>query len=150
MFSGFGTALTAYRAAVQTLDEAKITAATNELTVQLAHLGAKVLTMQQERLQATERERALLREKNDLEDQIASLEQKDRGRARYELVDVNMGAFAYRPKSSCANGEPTHYVCQGCLDNKAMKVVIQRDTTPGRDAICPECETTFWFNWFRG
>lgn len=147
--SGITQAVSAYRAAAQTLDDAKIAAATNELQVQLTHLGAEVIAMQNQSLQATERERALLREKNDLEDRIRELEKKVSERERYELVDVHKGAFAYRLKATSADGEPGHYVCQGCLDNKAMKVVLQRQpVTMNKDAICPQCRTEYWFNWF--
>lgn len=150
MLSGLTQSVSLYQTAAKTMDEAKIASATHELNAKLMHFGAEVLAMQNQSLQATERERALLREKNDLEDRVRELEKKISERERYELVDVNKGSFAYRLKKSSANGEPVHYVCQGCLDNKSMKVVLQRQPTKmSRDAICPECKTEHWFGWFR-
>lgn len=147
--AGVTQAVSAYRAAAQTLDEAKIASATNELQIQLTHLGAEVIAMQKERVQATEREGAALRAKNDLADKVRELERRASERDRYELVDVFMGSFAYKLKSSSSNGEPVHYVCQSCLDNRDMKVVLQRHISGGKDAKCPECNTGFTFNWYR-
>ncbi|MCZ4331074.1 hypothetical protein ABRZ03_02475 [Castellaniella ginsengisoli] len=149
LFTGVTQGISAYKTAVETLDEAKVAAATNELQVQLTHLGAEVIAMQKESLQAAERERATLRAKNELEDRVRELETRISERARYELVDAFMGAFVYRLKEASADGEPMHYVCQTCLDNKAVKSVIQRHAAAGSDAYCPTCKTTFHLNWFR-
>lgn len=150
IISSITGAVSLYKTAVDTVDQAKIDAATQAINVQLISLGAEVLAMQQKELESAERERSLLREKNDLEDRVRELEKKISERERYELVDVHQGAFAYRLKVASADGEPSHYVCQGCLDNKSMKVVLQRQPSKlGRDAICPECKTEHWFNWFR-
>lgn len=149
LLSGITQAVTAYQVAADAMDKAKIAAATNELHIQLTHLGAQLIAMQNERLQAAERESTLLGENHDLRNRVRELETKASERERYELVDVHMGAFAYRLKASSANGEPVHYLCQGCLDNKAMKVVIQRHSSLNKDAICPACKTEYWFNWFR-
>lgn len=143
--SGFGQAINAHRTAVQTLDEAKITAATNELTGQLAHFGAEVLAMQKDGVQATERERAALARVHDLEDRVRELEKQASEVERYELVEEYPGTFAFRIKESARNGEPLHYVCPGCLDNKSLKSILQFSGPQKTIASCPACKVRYRF-----
>ncbi|USY23969.1 hypothetical protein NIZ92_11610 [Alcaligenes sp. 1735tsa3] len=145
LISSVTQGVTAYRTAVETLDEAKITAATHELTVQLIHLGAEVLSMQKDRLQATESERALLTRVHYLEEQVRELEKLRAERDRYELVEPYPGIYVFRVKEASRDGEPEHYLCQGCLDNRAVKSILQFQGDKKRLANCPSCKTQYRF-----
>ncbi|HWK72202.1 MAG TPA: hypothetical protein VNS29_15315 [Burkholderiaceae bacterium] len=145
MISTLTQGLGAYKAAVQTLDDAKIAAATNELTVQLAHVGAHVLAMQEKAAQATEREGAHLARMRDLEEQVRKLEKRNRDFERYKLVEPYPGTYALLVEESARNGEPEHYLCPGCRDNRGVKSILQFDGDKKRFAKCPECQHSYRF-----
>lgn len=146
LVSGISQTVGIYKTAVETLDEAKIAAATNELTAQLIQLGAEVLVMQKDGLQATERERSLLRSNNDLGDRVRELEKRISERERYDLVEDYPGTYALRIKEACRDGEPMHYLCPGCMDNKAMKSILQFNTSDKVIGACHACGKGYRFS----
>ncbi len=142
-FTAAGQAIGLIRTAAQTLDEAKIVSATNELNAQLMHLGAEVFRIQKEGLESTERERAALTRIHDLEGQVRKLEQRLADRERYELVEDHPGTLTLRLKEACRNGEPVHHLCPGCMDNKAVKSILQSDNPMHTRYKCPNCQTLY-------
>lgn len=140
-----GQAVGLIRAATQTLDEAKIVSATNELNIQLIQLGAEVIAMQKDGVQATERERTLLARVHELEDLAGKLEKRIADRERYELVEDYPGTFTLRLKEASQNGEPMHHLCPGCLDNKSVKSILQFYNNAKRLAECTTCKTRYRF-----
>ncbi|MGO3712864.1 MULTISPECIES: hypothetical protein [Alcaligenes] len=138
--TGITHAVSAYKTAVQTLDDAKITAATHELTVQLTHFGAEVLSMQKDGVQATERERELLTRIHRLEDQVQELEKLRADRDRYKLVELSADVFTLALKEEHSGDDPPHHLCQPCMDNRGKKAALQR-TVEGFSIklACPEC-----------
>ena len=146
LFSSVTQSMSVYKAAVETVDEAKIAAATNELTAQLAHIGAHVFAMQEKASQATEREATALARIRELEDQVRELEKRNRDFSRYDLVEDYPGTFTLRIKESARNGEPVHHLCPSCRDNKSMKSILQTTPKSKQVAQCPGCKTTFLFS----
>ncbi len=145
LFSGLTQGFSAYKAAVETLDEAKISAATNELTVQLAQVGAHVFAMHEKATQAADREATALARIRDLEEQVRELEKRNRDFSRYDLVEDYPGTFTLRIKEVARNGEPLHYLCPSCRDNKAVKSILQFQDSKKRLAGCPACKTQYRF-----
>ncbi|MCP2517424.1 hypothetical protein M5J07_20970 [Achromobacter mucicolens] len=140
-----GQAVGLIRAATETLDEAKIVSATNELNAQLIQLGAQVISMQKDGVQATERERAHLARVHELEDLVGKLQKQIGERERYELVEEYPGTFTLRLKEASRNGEPMHHLCPGCLDNKSVKSILQFNQRTKTIATCHECKTPYRF-----
>lgn len=143
--TGITHAVSAYKTAVQTLDDAKITAATHELTAQLTYFGSEVLSMQKDGVQATQRERDFLTRIHELEDRVRELEKLRAERDRYELVEPYSGTYVLRVKEVSRDGEPEHYLCPGCLDNKAMKSILQFNGEPKDIGTCHSCSMHFRF-----
>nr|DAG78714.1 MAG TPA: zinc-ribbon domain protein [Caudoviricetes sp.] len=135
-----GQAVGLIRAATQTLDEAKIISATNELNSQLIQLGAEVIAMQKDGVQATERERKLLARIHELEDSARQLEKRISDRERYELVEAHPGTFTLRLRELSLNGEPMHHLCPRCLDNNQVKSILQFTSPEKIYADCPVCK----------
>lgn len=144
-FAGVNMAVSAYKTAVKTLDDAKITAATQELDAKLIEAGAHILTQNQKALEATERERTLLGRIHDLEDQVRQLEDRASERDRYELMEDYPGTFAYSIKDDRRGLEPPHYLCPGCLDNRSMKSILQFNGNNKTIGHCFECKSTYRF-----
>jgi len=143
--TGISFAANAYKAAVELRDEAQITAATHELQAQLVIAGAHCLDMNAKVLAATDGERAALARVHELEDAVAELKRQARERDRYELVEDYPGTFALRVKEDARGTEPLHYICPGCMDNKAVKSILQFSGKQKRFATCPACTTTYRF-----
>ncbi|KDC15339.1 hypothetical protein L504_2144 [Bordetella bronchiseptica F2] len=101
--------------------------------------------MQKESLQATERERTLLTRVKDLEDEIGGLKKRLADRERYELVEEYPGTFTLRLKEASRNGEPMHHLCPSCMDNKAVKSILQFNQKEKRFGNCPECKQGYRF-----
>ena len=143
--SGITFAASAYKAAVELRDEAQIAAATHELQAQLVIAGAHCLDMNAKVASATESERALKTRVTDLEEQIAELVKRVSDRERYELVEDYPGTFALKLKEACRNGEPVHYLCPTCMDNRAMKSTIQFKYKSKIIGTCYECSKAYRF-----
>ncbi|WP_025139028.1 hypothetical protein [Achromobacter sp. DH1f] len=145
IFSMVTNAVSAYKAAVELKDEAQIIAATNELQMKLSIALAHVIAVQEKDAERAKSERALLTRIHELEDQTRDLEKRIADRERYELVEDYPGTLALRLKESCQNGEPMHYLCPGCLDNKQVKSILQFYDKSKRLAHCPACTQKYRF-----
>ncbi|MGV2862124.1 hypothetical protein [uncultured Achromobacter sp.] len=145
LLSGISQSVSLYQTAVRTLDDAKIASATNELNAQLIRLGAEVLAMQKDGLEATERERAYLTRVHNLEGEVRKLEERQADRSRYELHAPYPGTVVLRVKEAARGTEPEHYVCPGCLDNHAVKSILQFNNRAQTVASCPACKTNYRF-----
>ena len=145
IMGGISAAGSALKAALDLRDDTKIAAATQALNGKLIEAGAFCLQAQENAAHATERESALTTKISDLERQIRELVEKKREFERYELVEDYPGTIAYRLKESCSRGEPIHYLCPGCKDNRSLKSILQFNYGKKIVGICHECSKTFRF-----
>lgn len=141
--SGITFAANAYKAAVELKDEAQIAAATYDLQAQLTIAGAHCLAMNEKVAAATDSERTLKTRVRDLEDEIAELKRRAAERERYDLVQDFPGTFTLRIKESARGAEPVHHICPGCMDNKALKSILQSENTVHTFYKCPACNTLY-------
>jgi hypothetical protein len=96
-------------------------------------LQAKVIDLQsammevQSKLEALQIENAQLRARHDVRD-------------RYRLAEVVTGSFAYRLKDELVSTEPSHFVCQACLDAGTKAVLRQQGGGYSATVLsCPAC-----------
>ncbi|MGE8591535.1 MAG: hypothetical protein ACN6OD_19385 [Alcaligenes sp.] len=141
--SGITFAASAYKAAVELKDEAQIAAATYELQAQLTMAGAHCIAMNEKAAAAADGERAALTRMHDLEDRIRRLEKRISERERYELDEPHPGTFALRVKESARGAEPAHYICPACMDNRAVKSILQGKGGANTILTCNECAATY-------
>jgi len=84
-----------------------------------------------------------------LQDRVRELEEKQALRSRYQLVEVVTGVFAYRLKADGGLGEesaePSHLVCQSCLDVRGARSVLNRLREGGTAfrLVCHGCGFSF-------
>lgn len=60
---------------------------------------------------------------------------------RYELWETPTGSVVYRLKASMEHGQPLHYLCPNCIEEK-RKSILQG---PRHFRKCPHCRTGFDF-----
>src|SRR5690606_12077971 len=82
---------------------------------------------------------------HDLENKVRELEGRASEKARYELVEDYRGAITYRVKEVARNGEPVHYLCPGCLDNQAVKSILQFNSRNKVIGTCHACGKAYRF-----
>jgi hypothetical protein len=69
-------------------------------------------------LEASDTQAALLEHVKELEQQITDFENWNREKERYQLKDIDRGAFAYVHKPGMENGEPPIWLCQTCFEKR--------------------------------
>jgi hypothetical protein len=115
--------------------DAAVTAKTVELQGILATAMSQVLELQQGLIAAHARVRELEAEKS-------SRSAFDADAGRYDLRAVAEGGFAYALKSDAANGQPEHWLCASCFDQRKKSILQYAKADLGRKIYaCPNCQT---------
>jgi hypothetical protein len=131
----FATAL------IQERDSQKLAAIKIDLTDKIIELQAKLLEVQGTIISEREALRVA-------QDHARDMERSERERSRYELAKLgafgDFFAYRLRPPSELTERqtEPSHFICQSCLDVRKQKVVMQRriSNVMGEELICPVCK----------
>ena len=98
---------------VQALNGAQNAVAINQIKLDLQ--GA-ILDAQQGLFVAQEAQSTAAKRIADLEQEIMRMKDWSAERERYQLVDVDRGAFAYMPKPGMENSQPAHWLCTNCFE----------------------------------
>jgi hypothetical protein len=107
-----------------------------------------VIELQKEILAAQSTQAALVEAVGALKGRVAELEAWDADKQRYTLADFGSGLLAYALKDSMANGEPPHYLCAQCYNDK-IKSILQTETRfPGRCHVltCHRCGSDLYLS----
>lgn len=103
---------------------------------------SKILDAQSSLLAANEERAALIAEISELKEEMARLETWNTEKQRYELQQVDPGAFAYVLKPNAGVSEPPHWLCASCYqrNKKSLLQAHGRDTTESFEIYkCPDC-----------
>jgi rubrerythrin len=103
-------------------------------------------------LSAREQTAALQEERNDalvananLKQELSRMKSWEAEEGRYQLRAIYEGSFAYALKTEANNGEPPHWLCPTCFQQR-KKSVMQRGDYGGMAGYyywnCPVCKTT--------
>ncbi len=79
-------------------------------------------------------------ENHRLQEEVRQLKAAQDLRAKYEVVPLSPGNFAYRLKDSPPD---KHYVCQPCLDARGQEITLTRGENPIAALVtykCSECK----------
>src|SRR5690348_15984493 len=76
--------------------------------------NAAIIDVQQHVVEAQQGLSAALHRINELEQEIARLEDWSAEKKRYELAEAGRGSFAYRLKEGVESPEPPHWICPQC------------------------------------
>lgn len=81
----------------------------------------------------------------DLEAEVVQLRERAIDKARYKLEEPYPGTIVYALREDDATGEPHHYICPGCLENRSVKSIIQFSYKSKVMGSCHECGKQFRF-----
>jgi hypothetical protein len=129
-----------------------------EVKSQVTELYDVILAGQQSALEENIKQRALLEEIRDLKEQIANLEAWDAEKQRYKLAEPWAGAVVFALKKSSANGEPPHYLCTHCYQDRRASILSDMTKYPTKGAQghsvlllkCDRCESELHSGWHGG
>ena len=110
----------------------------NELVAAVSEVSTKLMDATTVALASQEKQAALANEIADLKDKLREVENWESQMQRYSLQALPAGALAYALKPDMQQGQPMHYLCTACVDNK-KKTTLQPH---GRLFHCPECKTS--------
>ena len=122
---------------LKTLMDHKAFANHKELLIELQ--GA-VISAQTDTLNFQSQNAVLIAKKGDLEKEIARLKAWDTERQRYEMKKVAPQVFAYVIKKSMQGGEPVHWLCCNCYNNREKSVLqLSHKSVGGKVYECHKC-----------
>jgi hypothetical protein len=125
---------------VQGMNAAKGEAAINSVKIELQGL---ILDAHQGLFAAQEAQSADARRIAELEQEIVRLKDWSAEQERYQLVDIWRGSVAYMPKPEMDEGEPAHWLCSNCFNQRRKSfLVFQGQVGPNAHYKCGSCNAT--------
>jgi hypothetical protein len=124
------------------------------IKAKLIELNGEILSAQTSALAANADQFALLKQVSELEKQVAELEAWDAEARKYVLYNLRAGlpmptampgvqgeAFVYRLKTQGSSGEPIHFLCANCYQDRHKSILQNQELMPGAcDAyLCHRC-----------
>ena len=105
-------------------------------------LQGVIMSAQANALAAQTDQFALLNRVRDLEQEMAAMGEWHTEKQRYELRQVDRGAFAYVLRSEMQGAEPPHWLCASCFQNSKKRILQYRERDRGErrpSYRCPDC-----------
>ena len=110
----------------------------------LLEFQSKLIDANSAAFAAQDERSALLQHVSALEKEVANFKAWGARQQRYELKNLGYSAFAYMLKKEERGGEPPHWVCANCFEEKRVSILqfthVRRGE--GKVWICPACKST--------
>ena len=119
------TGLTGLKTALDILKGLKKANTSGPILSEIADLQSALIEVQQDILAANETHATDIDRIRGLEAEVAELKAWNDEKERYDLVSLPPGAFAYALKPTMAEGEPIHWLCANCYEDR-KKSLLQR------------------------
>jgi hypothetical protein len=132
------SAVTLGKELVKLVIKRKIDTAIHEKALEL---NAAVASLQSEYLDLLSRYQNSLREADHLKQQLINMENWQVEKAKYSLSEIAPSVFVYAIKDNQRAGEPPHWLCPQCYEQK-QKSILQRcaKTIEGTTYQCLNCK----------
>ena len=135
MFSEISAAVSSAKIALDIAKAANGLSNFNELVSAVSEVNAKLMAVTTVALAGQEKQSALAAEIADLKEKLRQVEDWESQIQRYSLQTFPTGALAYGLKPDMSSGQPAHYICTTCVDQK-KKTTLQ---PKGRSLHCSVC-----------
>lgn len=101
----------------------------------------KIIQAQQAIMAAQEERTTLVQRVDELEKQLARFKAWETEKKRYELKEVDVGAFVYALKGGVASSEPPHWLCAHCYEAGNKSILQRAEGLSIYDVWwrCPDC-----------
>lgn len=113
-----------------------------EVSSKMIQLHSEIVSAQASASAAYADHLSVLHRIRELEEEIARVKAWETEKQRYQLVQVNNGAFAYALKSDSKGTEPPHWICAKCYEDGKRSILQHNGIEFAREsrAICPVCK----------
>jgi hypothetical protein len=81
------------------------------------------IELREQILSTQEAQAALIEQVRDLKGKLIAFEKWDAEKERYKLYQVAIGSITYALKKESANGEPPHWLCTDCYENRKKSIL---------------------------
>ena len=86
---------------------------------------------------------SLIQQKRDAEEELKRMEDWETEKQRYKLATPYSGVTVYALQQAMSNGEPPHYICANCFQNRKKSILANSTAKDGFIAIiCAACRFT--------
>lgn len=131
--------------ATQSRDDAKIKEALRALNDRIIDVQNSALHLQEKLATRQEECEAVKDSERQLKARLVDLESQRHQRAQYSLHELSKDVFVLAPNATHESPTPAHYLCQGCMDNAAKQVVLQRaEDFSAINLVCNECKAVYF------
>lgn len=112
-----------------------------EVQSKAIELNEKIIAAQHQIYEANAAQTTLIERVRELEGQIAAMKNWDAEKQRYKLATPYSGVTVYALQKSMSDGEPPHYVCANCFQNRKRAILANTVAKDGFVAIvCAACK----------
>lgn len=95
----------------------------NEFVAAVSEVNEKLLAANAVALACQEKQAALTQEIDAQKERLMKLEDWEAKMERYELFRFPSGTFAYRLKEGVDPGQPVHYLCPDCVNERKPTIL---------------------------
>ena len=135
MFAEISAAVSSAKIALDLAKAANSLSNYSELVSAVSEVNIKLMAVTTVALAGQEKQSAFAAEIAELKEKLRQVEDWESQIHRYSLQMFPTGALAYGLKPDISNGQPAHYICTTCVDQK-KKTTLQ---PKGRSLYCPIC-----------
>jgi hypothetical protein len=96
----------------------------NEFVTAVYEVNAKLMDATAVALASQEKQSSLTNRVSELENELREIKNMQADFQRYQLTSFPFGGYAYSLKPGMDNGEPQHYLCVTCM-NQRKKSILQ-------------------------
>lgn len=118
---------------------------TDSAVVQKAiELQGTIITLQSAIMTIQSEYQVLQDEKESLKKQLAELENWEAEAAKYQLIEIPPGSFAYILKPEHKENDLNYWLCTSCYSKRQKSILQNMEKTPrGYKYSCPNCTNQF-------
>jgi polyhydroxyalkanoate synthesis regulator phasin len=135
MFAEISAAIQSTKALSDLLKAAKTLSNYNEVTAAVAEVNLRLMDATAVALASQETQTRLTARITELENELAKIQDWEKEASRYDLKEIDKGAFVYTLKPGATNGFA-----------KKEKSILQLDnvSVAGHHYLCPNCKAEIW------
>lgn len=115
----------------------------NDSSGKVAELQNAILSAQSNAMASHAAQFSMVEEIRALKEEMAQIKAWDTEKQRYKLTTPWEGSLTYALKESMSNGEPPHYICTSCYENRRKSILNPKQNSTNRfySFVCPNCKT---------
>jgi Zn finger protein HypA/HybF involved in hydrogenase expression len=136
MFNEISAAVSSAKVALDIAKAAHGLSNYNELVAAVSEVNSKLVDATVVTLASLEKQAALTNRINELEIRLKEVESWENQINRYKLHSFASSALAHKLEESMQNGEPMHYLCTTCINQRKKTILQPRDVR----LYCPVCD----------